>query len=374
MAPAEGVATPGFPSPPNQGQWSSLPPMSVPRLAFTATLLLDGRVLIAGGRTRPFADSPDGSPTSAVEIFDPATRTFSRVPSLGTPRDGHTTTLLPSGKVLVAGGDPIGTAEIYDPVSNTWSLTARMKSRRFDHAAALISGGRVLVTGGGSAPPVGISARGSQRAQLPAEIYDPAADTWTVAATPILDRPEYPTATALRDLRVLVVGGQYLYNSPDEATETAEVYDPRTNRWSATTPETRTGARQYHTATLLPTGNVLVAGGWQDGREIAWSVLYNPITNSWTQLPNMNDTRCGHGAQMLQTGLVIVMGSGCWSGMTASAEEFDPISNRWYPVAGLAHPRGKLEAVALRDGEVLALGGGMPTNFPTAVAEVFSAS
>src|SRR5260370_37930714 len=144
--PPEAIATSSFAVPPNPGLWEALPPMSVPRIGFTATLMSDGRVLIAGGRTQRFADSMDGTPISIVEIFDPTSRTFSRAPSLGTARDGHTATLLLSGRVLVAGGDPLGTAEIYDPISNTWTLTAHMKYRQFDHAPALIAARQVLVT------------------------------------------------------------------------------------------------------------------------------------------------------------------------------------------------------------------------------------
>ena len=369
--PTEAVATPGLANPPPQGRWQLLPSMAVPRIGFTATLMQDGRVLIVGGRTRTFAVSPDGSPTSIVEIFDPVSSTFSRAAGLRTPRAGHTATLLASGKVLVAGGDPAGTAEIYDPSTNSWTLAGPMHGRRYDHAAALLLDGKVLVTGGGASPPIGISSRGARTASTPAEIYDPATDTWYLAATPALDRPEYPTATTLLDGRVLVVGGQYMYSSADESTETSEIYDPASNRWSFTAPETSTGARQYHTATLLQDGRVLVAGGFRDGVSVSWSALYDPVSDSWTRLPTMNVGRCGHAAQMLRDGRVLVAGSGCWSDTGASAEEFDPVSSRWYLVATLAYPQGKLVAVALLDGRVLAVGGGMEANNPSAVAEVF---
>jgi len=348
--------------------------MSVPRTAFTATLLRDFRVLVVGGRTRRFADSPDGNPTAGVELFDPVSKRFSRAASLGTARSGHTATLLASGKVLVAGGNAGGTAEIYDAASNSWTVAAPLKYHRYDHAAVLIAGGKVLVTGGNPYPLIGIGPHGSAPAQFPAEVYDPASDVWSVTAKPAFDRPEYPTATLLRDGRVVVVGGQYMYNSLDEASETSEIYDPISNTWSATTPETRAGARQYHTATLLADGRVLVAGGFRDGKPIAWSGLYDPTSNSWITVANMNEPRCAQAAQPLATGRVLVVGSGCWSDMSAGAEEFDPASNRWYPVASLANPRGQIVAVRLGDGRVLALGGGLPVNSPTAVVEIFQTS
>lgn len=365
------VAVPGAANPPPTGHWVSLPPMSVPRLDFTATLMLDGDVLIVGGRTKAWADSPDGTPTSVVETFDPATNRFAKVASLGIPRAGHTATLLPSGKVFVAGGDPAGTAEVYDPAANTWTPAAPMPQARYDHAAALISGGKVFVTGGAGRPPLGIGPHGAQTAQLPAAIYDPAKDTWAVAATPRYDRPVFPTATVLRTGRVLLVGGQYMYSSPDQRTETSELYDPASDTWSAVPPETRTVARQYHSATLLPDGRVLIAGGLLNDSTVALTVVYDPATDGWIVEPNMNEGRCGHGAALLSTGRVIVFGSGCWTDSSASAEEFDPRTNRWYPVASLAAPRGSVQPAVLQNGEVLALGGGMPTNFPTAVAELF---
>jgi hypothetical protein len=350
--------------------------MSVPRLDFTATLLLDSRVLVVGGRTQPLAYAPGGAPTSRVEIFDPATKRFSPAASLGVARSGHTATLLPSGKVLVAGGDGggLGTAEIYDPASGQWSLTAPMNFRRTDHAAALLASGKVLVTGGATMTYMGISQGGSAPARLPAELYDPSLDAWTVAATPIFDRPVKPTATVLRDGRVLVVGGQYMWNSPDEAREKSEIYEPTSDKWVASTPEVRTGARQYQSATMLADGRVLVAGGMRDLQGTGLATLYDPRSNSWTQLPNMLANRYGQGAALLPSGWVLVVGGDSGSNdqyLTAGAEEFDPASNRWFVVAGLAESRGSIQAVGFSDGEVLAVGGDAPAGAPTAAAELF---
>jgi hypothetical protein len=373
--PPEAVAPPGVATPPPAGRWELLPPMSVARLDFTATLMTEGRVLIVGGRTQPFAYAPSGSPTAQVEIFDPATKRFSAAASLGVARSGHTATLLPSGKVLVAGGDGggLGTAEIYDPSSGGWTATAPMNYRRTDHAAALIAFGKVLVTGGSASTYIGISPGGSAAAKLPAEIYDPSADQWSTVATPAFDRPVRPTATVLRDGRVLVVGGQYMWNSPDEAKESSEIYDPIFNTWTATTPEVRTGARQFHTATLLSSGRVLVAGGMRDLHATGFAVVYDPASDSWTQLPNMNGNRCGQGAQLLSSGRVLVVGGGCgWPDQAGSAEELDPAANRWFSVATLQNPRGSIQLIALANGDVLAAGGMQPAGAPTPIAELFT--
>jgi large repetitive protein len=374
-SPIADQTSPRVDTPPQSGRWDLLQPMSLARLDFTATLMAHGRVLIVGGRTRPVAYAPDGSPTAQVEIFDPATKRFSAAASLGVARAGHSATLLNSGKVLVAGGDGggLGTAEIYDPASDRWTATAPMNYRRTDHAAARIAGGKVLVTGGSTSTRLGISPGGSVAATLPAEIYDPATDHWSTVATPAFDRPVRPTATVLKDGRVLVVGGQYMWNSPDEAKESSEIYDPTSNAWTATTPEIRTGARQFHSATLLASGQVLIAGGMRDLQATGFAVVYDPTSNSWSQLPNMAGNRCGQGAGMLSSGRVVVVGGGCgWPDQTARAEEFDPGTNRWYSVASLANPRGSIQLVALPNGGVLAAGGMQPAGSPTAVAELFT--
>src|SRR5438874_1466194 len=111
------------------------------------------------------------------------------------------------------------------PPPGRWVALPRMSVPRIGFSATLLYDGRGL-TGGTATQTVGISPHGAAPATLPAEIYDPASDSWTVAATPAFDRPEYPTATALRDGRVLVVGGQNMYGSTDESRERSEVYNP----------------------------------------------------------------------------------------------------------------------------------------------------
>jgi N-acetylneuraminic acid mutarotase len=366
------VARTASPSPPSPspspalvvtaGTWTVEPSLPTPMERFTATVLADGKVLVAGGEV---TTETGGTAIARAWVFDPATGTYAPAGSMSIARAGHTATVLPSGKVLVAGGFTQGgyaalrSAEIFDPGTRAWTSAAPMHDARTHHAAVLLSNGKVLVTGGGAYPPVGISPHGSAPATLPAEIYDPATDTWSVVAKPSLDRPVSPTATLLKDGRVLVVGGQYMLNSPDEAAENSEIYDPRTDRWTATAPETRFGARQFQTATLLPTGNVLIAGGWVDTQPTSSAVLYDPARNSWSSVSNMTDSRCGASATLLKDGRVLVAGGGC--GFTGNdgrntSEQFDR-TGRWQAAGSLAAPRGFMVSVLLPDGTVLAMGG-----------------
>jgi hypothetical protein len=165
----------------------------------------------------------------------------------------HTATLLNNGTVLVAGGgDGIGgvlpSAELYDPEDGSWSPTGALSGSRGGQTATLLPDGTVLVAGG---------TPGSSRftdALATAEIYDPAAGVWSGAAGMRTDR-QYHTATLLPDGTVIVTGG----TGSTETTAAAEIYDPRSKSWSAIGDmhEVRAG----HSATLLQNGNVLVAGG-----------------------------------------------------------------------------------------------------------------
>jgi hypothetical protein len=353
--------------------------MLAARANFTATLLQNGKVLIVGG----VADmTVAGTATTRVEIFDPSTRRFSIAASLAFARAGHTATLLSSGKVLVAGGySQLGSAalnsvETYDPVSGAWTLSIPMHHGRTGHAAVLLPGGKVLVTGGSGYPPVGISPGARSVAPtFPPEAYDPTAHSWSTVAVPKFDRPVSPNATLLKDGRVLVVGGQYFWNSPDELSETSEIYDAASNRWATVPAESLSGARQFSSSTLLPGGQVLVAGGTRDLQPIGSAFTFDANRNAWIQQPNMNEARCGQEAQLLKTGRVLMVGSGCTTsslGASSAVEEFDPGTSRWYRVASLASARGMVVTVMLPDGNVLALGGYHVAGVASAAADVFN--
>jgi hypothetical protein len=127
--------------------------MSSTRVSPTATLLPDGKVLVAGGFSL-------GVYFRTAELYDPATGTWSTTGSMTSPRVLHTATLLPNGRVLVTGGrsskydDYPVMSELYDPASGTWSADAHVIEARYGHAAALLPNGRVLVVGGGVGTPV----------------------------------------------------------------------------------------------------------------------------------------------------------------------------------------------------------------------------
>jgi hypothetical protein len=247
---------------PASGAFLKTGSMAVGRTYHTASLLLDGRVLIAGG------SSGVGTTLATAEIFDPDTGKFTLGGSMGLPREGHSATLLPSGDVLIIGGQneqgALATAELYHPANNSFTTIAKMATPRVGHTATLLPDGSVLVAGGAATPALGIAQMviGST-GQTSAEIYDSASGSFAPAGSMSTGRIGH-TAVVLSDGTVLVAGGfKDWIGTPTwigyESYNTAEIYNPVTRSFTPTDP-LNTG-RFWHTATMLPDGSVLFAGG-----------------------------------------------------------------------------------------------------------------
>jgi hypothetical protein len=310
----------------------------------TATVLLDGKVLVTGGY--------NGGYRNLAELYDPATGRFAALAGMNAARYAHTATLLRNGKVLLAGGYNGGvylnTAELYDPATQTFvNVTAPMFSRRGWHAAVLLADGRVLLAGG---------IQGSSDVDA-AELYDPAAGpTGGFTATGVMSSRRQCVGALLLDGKVLVVA-QTGNNSGD-------VYDPATGTF-APIGNGLSVSRSTFTVTRLPSGKVLVAGG-NNGGARAEADLYDPSTNRFTPTAGaLNSARHGHTATLLANGKVLIAG-----GYLNAAELYDPVLGRFVPTSGsAAHHRGYGTASQLQDGSVLLVGGdhsGFNSGFSTA--------
>jgi hypothetical protein len=330
-------------------------PMGVGRQIHTATVLADGRVLIAGGY-----DNKDAALASAV-LYDPGTDTFSDTGSLANARGLHTATLLNDGRVLIAGGGPASwlplpgngtylfSAELYDPGTGTFSPTGTMTTARENHTATRLADGRVLIAGGTDLGSHTISS---------AELYDPMTGTFSPTGSMATARA-FHTATLLPDGRVLVAAGDpasWFAGSPMLAS--AEVYDPETGTFSTTAA--MTGARGSHTATLLRDGRVVFTGGSDSSRDLETAELYDPATGAFSATDPMAYGRLYHTATLLRDGRVLVVaGGGEYTSrqFLASAELYDPQARTFSLTGSLIEPRTYHEASLLADGRVLVTGG-----------------
>ena len=314
------------------------------RADHTATLLRDGKVLVAGG----YQEARTGNSTNSAELFDPASGTWTPTGTLNTPREAHLATLLHDGTVLIAGGNSRGgrlaSTERYNPATGSWTLTGNLNTaREYGSQATLLGNGKVLVTGGYRADQDGALAS--------AELYDPASGMWMLTGS--MNVPRYGhTATLLADGKVLVAAGRGpLQGAP---LGSAEVYDPATGNWKPT--GSLSTARALHAVTLLPDGRVLVVGGDKANVRQKSAELYDPSTGTWTPTGSLTTARFLHTATLLPNGRVLVAG-GYQHEALDSAELYDPPTGSWVGIDGLNEERCAHTATLLPNGKVLVAAG-----------------
>ncbi len=246
--------------------------------------------------------------------------------SLNTPRGGHTATLLPNGKVMVVGGAGCGagvlkSTEIYDPATKTWSYSGDLVGlKRSFHTATLLPNGKVLVAGG-AYDWVQVELDEVPIPTNTAELYDPAAGTWSPAGS-LNSARVYHTATLLANGKVLVAGGY------SDDWWSAEIYDPDTGRWSYTNSHGTIGSRH---AVLLQDGAVMLLGYIPNTENLA-PRLYDPARGIWRSTSSPKTIRYPHTITLLPNGKVLAIGSGALI-FDMSAEIYDPAGGTWSSVA-----------------------------------------
>ena len=360
------------PSPtPAAARWVPAGNMNLARSYFAAVALADGTVLVVGHDN---TCTPGGANEDSVEaeLYDPADGPWSSTSPLNAPRDGFAAVRLRDGRVLVTGGYTgvtatagvlaYSSARVYDPKTGTWSKPGLMHVARYQPSASVLADGRVLVAGGVYADENSFDTRAS------AELFDPKTGKWSVTGAMKTARSAAPAVT-LQDGRVLVVGG---VDSDGKPLRSAEAFDPGTGRWSST--GSLATARAGFTLTLLPDGTVLVVGGdpggsWANEKPLASAERFDPSTGKWSPAAAMGTPRTLHVAALLGDGRVLVAGGNDraleaagtsedgFPPPTASAEIYDPVNDSWTPTTPMASPRAAAAAVTLTDGSVLVTGG-----------------
>ena len=338
------------PAPANHGlvrcetgcSWSAAGSLTEGRANHTATLLDDGRVLVAGGE--------DGVVVrDSAEIYDPDTNGWTRSARLSAARTYHTATRLGDGRVLVAGGTdqdgPLASAELYEPATGHWAPAGSMESARMQHTAAPLSDGRVIVMGGRA------DDRGTPTAST--EIYDPGSNTWSAGPAMAEARAQH-TATALSDGSVVVVGGYRTTPRADPAgTIAASVETFVAGGWRAEEPYPI--AIALHAAALLRDGRVLIVGGASESSvSVASAYAYDVGTRRWDAAGTMAATRWGHTLEAGADGGAWVIGG--VDGETGGVERLQS-GGSWIGVANLDAGRRSHRTTILRDGTVLVSGG-----------------
>ena len=251
---------------PGTGNWMVTGLMKTARAEFVAVLLPNGKVLVAGGCTS-YDVNGCRAVTAAAELYNPSTGVWSSTGALRAARMAMTATMLMNGKALIAGGetsasDSLGSSELYTEATGTFSLTGRLITPRAGHTATLLKSGMVLVAGGEDV---------NEISTLKAELYNPATGKYTATGNMPSNRQEQ-AAVLLPSGSVLVVGGNNVTVNATTPLASCATYNPATGKWAPAS--TMQNARADHTATLLHNGHVLAAGGDNNSGELSSAELF----------------------------------------------------------------------------------------------------
>jgi WD40 repeat protein len=296
------------------------------------------RLLVSGGSL------PDKASLSSLELYDPQSETFELLGAQPRGADGHSATLLPSGKVLLAGGldaagNTLDTADLFDPDTRTLSPSAStMREPRVFPRSTTLDDGRILLAGSCDI----------HREVRSVEVYDPATDSFSHPAAPFQGR-QFPTMTLLPSGKVLLAGGSVAGSTPAAS---ADLLAP--DGLSSVPVGPMTTARREHTATQIPGGDVLLVGG----SELASAEIFGSVAERFEPTAAAPlQARQQHAALLLGTGEVLITGGLSGSSVLGSTELFDPKTGQFHAGPPMLHPRRLHGMGRLPSGRVLVVGG-----------------
>ena len=314
---------------PATGTFSLTGSMTTPRYGAAYALLSNGKVLMTGG----FGPGSSGPlpRLATAELYDPKSGSFTATGNMNEGRVAHTATLLKDGRVLIAGGTyesggggaATAGAELYDPAKGTFSLTGGMNTDRANHTATLLKSGEVLITGGWNGHAAD-AADDPPWDPLFCELFDPSTGAFKSTGSMSTTRNGH-TATRLADGRVLLLGGipslQNIHSQPSNP-RYAEIYDPATQIFSGL--DNLTMSRQSYTVTLLKSGEVLLAGGKVLDFVVPTAELLDLTTGALSLTGRLATERVGNTATLLNDGRVLITGGTDANGNAlASAELYE---------------------------------------------------
>ncbi len=292
------------------------------RLSHSATLLADGKVLVAGGTD---------ANQSTAEVYDPANDAWTPVGNLKVPRFAHSALRLSDGKVLISGGHASGVgdcsiAELYDPSTNTFSLGPVFYTKA---VAVELSDGRVF-TG--------------------RQLWNRTTSTVTSVTGNLITFIE--SVHNLPSGDVLVAGRNY--STPANP----QIWNPAASTWT-NTPARKTNSTRYVAARIPSTNDIMFAGGTIPNAsvgQLSTAERYDLVVGVWVATAPMSTLRDELAGAMLTSGRLLVVGGSNNSGEQSSAEVYDPPTNKWLPTTNTGSTRRYHTVTALPDGRALILG------------------
>ncbi len=336
----------------SSGAWVTIDSLLEARVGHAIVVLPNGNILVSGGE-----GGYVNSRKASSEIYDLTTSKWRYTAPMNIKRFLHNLVLLKTGKILAIGGYAERSCELFDPVTETWTMTDSIPTMRFDgQSITELKDGRILVSGGFRTSNVANSAEYLSIC----EIYDPVTEKWLPAAPLYVGRYNH-TATLLNSGEVIIAGGS---TKTVGALRSCEIYNPTNNTWSITTSlnEPRSNAASI----LLPNGNVFISGGDSTGVNIIpWKksceVFENNIGKKWFYVENMIDRRIGHQIYYLAktNQLLIIGGAIMQQSVEDTWETYDPINLRplQYGIFPLKKIFSRRNTVKLKDDRIIIAGG-----------------